>query len=201
MTEDRWERDEPSIVAAIEEEQQIGLSRIEMDKTIRGTQGTGDDQWFTPDTPLWPIITLARAVLGGIDLDPASHELAQETVQAERYFTADDDGLSHEWHGRVWLNPPYSQPLIENFVSKMVTERLASHVTAAIMLTHNYSDTAWFHEAATVADAICFTRGRVKFVSPDGEPCAPTQGQALFYFGNDVEKFTTCFRSIGFVKS
>jgi hypothetical protein len=99
----------------------------------------------------------------------------------------------------VWLNPPYAQPLIAQFVSKMVIERMASHVTAAIMLTHNYTDTAWFHEAANTADAICFTRGRVKFYEPDGGVAAPTQGQAFFYFGDDVKLFSKKFKSVGFV--
>ena len=162
---------------------------------VRGTQGTGENEWFTPAE----YIERARTVLGGIDLDPATHDAAQEVVKAEKYFTKEDDGLSLDWHGRVWLNPPYAQPLIAQFVSKMVAERLASHVTAAIMLTHNYTDTEWFHEAATTADAICFTRGRVKFYSPDGAVAAPTQGQAFFYFGSNVRLFTAQFKSVGFV--
>jgi phage N-6-adenine-methyltransferase len=171
------------------------LSRLAWGHNTRGTEGTGENEWFTPAE----YIELARAVLGGIDLDPATHEQAQETIKAAHYFTKDDDGLAHEWHGRVWLNPPYAQPDIALFVSKMVTERLAAHVSAAIMLTHNYTDTAWFQEAATTADAICFTRGRVKFYEPEGKTAAPTQGQAFFYFGNDVELFASRFCTIGFV--
>ena len=55
----------------------------------------------------------------------------------------------------------------------METER----PTTAIMLTHNYSDTAWFQDAAALADAICFTRGRVRFVDPDGEFASPSQAR------------------------
>ena len=29
------------------------------------------------------------------------------------------DGLSLKWEGRVWLKPPYSRPLIEQFVRKL----------------------------------------------------------------------------------
>jgi hypothetical protein len=99
----------------------------------------------------------------------------------------------------VWLNPPYAQPLIAEFVSKMIVERAVRRVTAAIMLTHNYTDTAWFHEAASCADAICFTRGRIKFYDDEGNIAAPTQGQAFFYFGEEVASFADRFTSIGFV--
>ena len=156
---------------------------------------SGDNEWYTPTE----YIEAARQVLGGIDLDPASNDSAQELVRAERYFTKMDNGLKREWRGRVWLNPPYAQPLIMDFVSKMVTERRAGRVTSAVMLTNNSADTAWFHEAARTADAFCLTRGRIKFYKSDGETSAPTQGQTFFYFGNDVEAFTRHFQEIGFV--
>lgn len=162
---------------------------------VRGTQGTGENEWFTPPE----FVEAAREVLGAIDLDPATHKQAQRTIQAAKFFTEEQDGLAHEWHGRVWLNPPYAQPAIANFVTKMCAERNARHVTAAIMLTHNYTDTEWFHDAAETADAICFTRGRIRFFKPDGTIAAPTQGQAFFYFGGDVPRFAARFRSIGFV--
>jgi phage N-6-adenine-methyltransferase len=162
---------------------------------VRGTTGTGENEWFTPAEH----IERARQVLGDIDLDPATHELAQHSVRAARYFTKEDDGLRHEWHGRVWLNPPYAQPLIAEFTGKMCVEQAAGRVTAAIMLTHNYTDTAWFQRAAACANAICFTRGRVKFYEPDGAIAAPTQGQAFFYFGGDGERFADLFSEIGFV--
>lgn len=158
-------------------------------------EGTGENEWYTPAE----YIEMARDVLGDIDLDPASSDVAQQWIRAEQYFSKADDGLAKQWHGRVWLNPPYAQPFIAQFASKMVGERLSGRVSAAVMLTHNYTDTGWFHELAAVADAICFTRGRIKFVDEDGEPCAPTQGQAFFYFGNAVAKFAETFTDIGFV--
>jgi phage N-6-adenine-methyltransferase len=161
----------------------------------RGASGTGENEWYTPDEYL----DAARDVLGAIDLDPASSDAAQAMVKAARHFTKADDGLAQEWEGRVWLNPPYAQPDIANFVSKMVGECTHGGVTAAIMLTHNYTDTSWFHEAAGIADAICFTRGRVKFYDAAGTIAAPTQGQAFFYFGPDVDRFASRFARVGFV--
>jgi ParB family chromosome partitioning protein len=162
---------------------------------VRGTQGTGDNEWFTPEE----YISLARHVLGEIDLDPATHQGAQNVVKASKYFTKTEDGLSQQWHGRVWLNPPYAQPWIQLFVMKLLTERQHGNVSAAIMLTHNYTDTTWFQAALAITDALCFTRGRVKFYEPNGNIAAPTQGQAFFYFGLDPKRFAQTFSQIGSV--
>ncbi len=156
---------------------------------------SGNNEWYTPAKYL----DAARDVLGKIDIDPASSEAAQKNVRATKYYSPENDGLVQEWHGRVWLNPPYAQPLITEFVSKMAIEWRAGHVQAAIMLTHNYTDTAFFHLAATSCTAICFTRGRIQFEDTKGERASPTQGQAFFYFGDDVEAFTRRFKEIGFV--
>lgn len=162
---------------------------------VRGTQGTGENEWYTPDEHL----ELVRQVLGTIELDPASSENANRIVKAQHYFDQEDDALTRDWHGKVWLNPPYAQPLIQQFVEKLVAEYTGNRVTEAILLTHNYTDTNWFHTAASAAAATCFTRGRIKFYQPDGTIAAPTQGQAFSYFGENVNKFAEVFEPIGFV--
>lgn len=164
-------------------------------KHVRGTFGTGENEWYTPGQH----IELARQVLGTIELDPASSHVANQTVKAERFFSQETNGLEKEWAGNVWLNPPYAQPAIAQFADKMVAEWQSGRVAAAIVLTHNYTDTAWFQTLARAAAAICFTRGRVRFVSPAGELAAPTQGQAFFYFGPETDIFADVFGQIGFV--
>lgn len=156
-------------------------------------QGTGENEWYTPAEH----IDAAYDVMGCIDLDPASSEVANRTVLASKIFTLEDDGLAQEWHGRVWMNPPYAQPWIARFSEKLVTEFEAGRVTEAIALTHNYTDTAWFHGMAKAANAICFTRGRIGFLSPEGKRAAPTQGQAFFYFGDNVAGFAEAFGGFG----
>jgi phage N-6-adenine-methyltransferase len=158
--------------------------------------GTGENEWYTPPDVLEDV----RAVLGEIDLDPASSERAQGQVSAARYFSIEDNALLREWGGRVYLNPPYSQPAIDRFTAKLVEEYRAGRVTEAVMLTHNYTDTRWFHTAEAEAAAICFTRGRIRFISPSGELAAPTQGQAFFYYGPRVERFIGVFQRRGFVR-
>lgn len=159
-------------------------------------EGSGENEWFTP----LDYIAAARDVMGEIDLDPATHPIAQETVQAINHFTRADDGLIRPWHGRVWLNPPYAQPFIAQFIEKLVTEVTDRRVEQAILLTHNYTDTGWFHHAEGAADLLCFTRGRIKFLDTDGDDCAPTQGQAFFYYGAEIGRFREIFSQFGFVR-
>jgi ParB family chromosome partitioning protein len=185
--------EEQEVVAAAEPEQMREVAR-EVIHNHRA-QGTGENEWYTPQE----YVDAARKVMGAIDLDPASSELAQQTIKAGSFYSMDDDGLRHEWSGRVWLNPPYSQPAIHEFMQKAVDEFKAGNMTECIALTHNYTDTKWFHLAAEHAAAICFTRGRIAFVSPDGKKAAPTQGQAFFYFGGRIDAFAAEFSRFGFV--
>ncbi|HMF07231.1 MAG TPA: DNA N-6-adenine-methyltransferase [Methylocella sp.] len=163
-------------------------------ENVRGTMGTGNNEWFTPPEYL----VLVREVLGEIDLDPASSAEAQKIVRAKQFFDKGTDGLKQEWHGRVFLNPPYGRSLIGLFTAKLAAEWKAGRIESAITLTHNYTDPFWFqNDLVPSASAICFTCGRIEFLGdhvPD-----PTQGQAFCYLGQDVDLFGEVFTSIGFV--
>src|SRR5262245_40795297 len=150
---------------------------------------SGEVEWYTPAE----YIEMARRVLGNIDLDPASSPVANEVVCAARFFSSDTNGLEQQWDGRVWMNPPYAQPLISKFADKLVEEYLAGRVTAAIVLTNDCTDTGWFHALAAPSSALCFIRGRIRFLSSDGEKGTPTQGQTFFYFGQDIDIFADVF--------
>ena len=158
--------------------------------------GTGENDWHTP----LKYINAAREVMGVIDLDPASSDEAQIKIDAERYFTPKHDGLTGKWGGRIWLNPPYSQPLIAQFIEKLIAEYKAGNVKEAIVLTHNYTDTVWFHSAESAAALICFTSGRIPFESVRGEIAQPTQGQVFFYYGKNSDKFKNVFSAYGFIR-
>lgn len=70
----------------------------------RINQNSGDVEYYTP---AW-VTDAAGRVMGGIDLDPASCEVANTMyVGAARYFTVADNGLSLPWVGRVWMNHPF----------------------------------------------------------------------------------------------
>jgi len=96
------------------------------------------------------IVEAARRVMGGIDLDPASSSIANQTVQAARFFSASehqitgisDDGLPvyfihwggllEEWHGRVWMNHPFGAPerQCSPNCSKRACQRRGFHLAA-----------------------------------------------------------------------
>ncbi len=71
------------------------------------------------------------------------------------------------------------------------------NVTGAILLTNNNTDTKWWHRASQLAQAVCFTAGRINFYKSDGSETQPTNGQTFFYFGPDVSSFTDSFSEHG----
>jgi ParB family chromosome partitioning protein len=182
-------------IAKADEIKQLVISQFRPALRGGGSRRRKQNEWYTPPQ----YIALARAVLGDIDCDPASTEQANKTIKALEYFDKQRNGLIQFWKGRVWLNPPYSRPLINKFICKLLMEWDAGRITECIALTHNYTDTGWFQDAASVADAICFTQGRIKFHEPSGRPASPTQGQAFFYFGPKIEMFKDIFGRVGLV--
>lgn len=152
---------------------------------------SGNNEWYTPKE----FIEAATAVMGGIDLDPASSEIANKTVNAKQFYTVEDNGLEKPWFGNVWLNPPYASDLIGKFADKLVDE--LKHIKQAIVLVNNATETEWFYTMVVQATAVCFPRSRVRFVTPDGTTGAPLQGQAILYFGPDVNRFINVFDEKG----
>lgn len=164
------------------------------EKAAHVSHATGEHEWYTPS----PYLEAARKVLGAIDLDPASSDVAQENVKAKRYYTLQDDGLAQDWSGRVWLNPPYAADVIGKFTDKLAQHFAAKDVTAAILLTNNATETGWFSTVARIASAVCFPFGRISYLDKSGKPAnTPLQGQSLLYFGENSDKFCKTFASLG----
>jgi phage N-6-adenine-methyltransferase len=134
--------------------------------------------------------------MGSIDLDPASSDVANKTVMATEFYNEDDDGLTKDWYGNVWLNPPYSQPQISKFSDAVVAKR--GQYESAVVLVNNATETQWLQQMMNVCDAMCFIHGRIKFLDVNGVASgAPLQGQCVLYFGKQVDAFITQFKGFG----
>lgn len=153
---------------------------------------SNSNEWYTPPE----YIEAARRVLGEIDLDPASCEEANKVVRAKRYYTAEDDGLQHDWSGRVWLNPPYGG-LTAKFVTKLVEQYKAGITQEAILLVNAHAtDTDWFQLLWDYV--LCFTNHRINFYSPGGRKGnGSTHGSVFVYFGQNQKIFAKEFSCFG----
>lgn len=184
----------PEVVAAKEAMDASGKVDPAYRAVTRHVVQTGSSEWYTPA----PIIASARAVLGEIDLDPASSPVANETVRATEFFDEKADGLLQHWAGRVWLNPPYASGMVEPFVGRLKTFIESSDIQAAVLLVNNATETGWFQSIAPLASAGCFPRGRIRFNGPDGKPVGQAlQGQVILYFGDEDGLFTEEFKQHG----
>ena len=158
------------------------------------SHNSGNNEWYTPKE----IIVAARDVMGSIDLDPASSEIANKVIQASIFYTIDDDGLSQNWKGNIWLNPPYSQPLIQQFCELLSNQFDNKQINQACVLVNNATETVFFQRMMESASAICFPSGRVKFIDSSGKASgAPLQGQAILYFGSNTHQFVEKFSQFG----
>ena len=154
---------------------------------------SGNNEWYTPSN----IIEAARTAMGSIDVDPASNDIAQQTVKAGTYYTAETNGLDKEWAGNVWLNPPYASDLIGKFIDKLVSEK--KNYNQAVVLVNNATETEWFNKIVSISSMVCFPKSRVKFYMPDGKTGAPLQGQAILYIGDNTDRFYEAYKEIGWV--
>ena len=82
---------------------------------------------------------MAREVLGGIDLDPASNDYAQTSIKAKTYYTKQKDGLKEPWFGRIWCNPPYGSPevrlLARTFLENAIPSSMVAKASLVIKLS------------------------------------------------------------------
>lgn len=88
-------------------------------------------EWFTPR----PFVEAAREVLGGIDLDPASHAEANRIVRARRFYDERANGLRRPWSGRVFLNPPGG--LVAEFWHRLIDAWEAGSIVGAIWIGYS----------------------------------------------------------------
>jgi hypothetical protein len=104
------------------------------------------DIWLTP-------LELIKRI-GEYDYDPCpfpNHKTAKVLEQ--------HDGLSSNWLGKVWLNPPYSE-------AEIWLNKLAEHGYGSALVFAR-TGSKWIQPIMQRADNIVFIKGRISFMRPD----------------------------------
>ncbi len=207
-------------------------------------QNSGNKEYYSPR----PLVEAACATMGGIDLDPASSERANtHIVKASKFYSrpayltvgfspdliegdpirnyVDKGGLSHKWHGRVWMNHPFGSserackpncdlkrckkrgwhsatdlPGNKEWIAHVVAEYEAGRIEQACILTYMSFSETWFKPLKPYP--VCLINGRVNYLDPETlEPIdGATKGSCVTYLGSRVQEFADEFSRFGEVK-
>lgn len=139
------------------------------------------EEWYTPPDVLEPVI----ALLGAIDVDPCSNSHENPNVPATTIYTEEDDGLSQDWNGRVFMNPPYGRE-VAVWVEKALMEIGSGNVTEAIFLVASRTDTEWFNLLAERCEAWVTVKKRLHFSGHKNG--APFPSAVLWYHDGSTDK-------------
>jgi len=154
--------------------------------------------YFTPPD----IVRRASDAMGGIDLDAASHFIAnrrfhQNGVAIGDFFHVNKSAFTHDWHGKVWLNPPYGDN--ERWFRRAEEMLDAGLVEQLCMLSPAHAFTT------KVAQAMVRRSSAAVLLSPTPEffnPADPTKTgtnlpHVIFYWGPRVAEFLGALGDIG----
>ena len=168
-------------------------------------------EWYTPPS----ILQLVRQVFveGVIDLDPCSSAPAQSVVRARHCYTAADDGLSRDWFGRVFVNPPFGvlggKSQQGQFLSKGIAAYESGQASELLFLLNAAVGYAWFAPALKYPHV--FLHSLVAFQSltetnHDGKSCsvltplsANPHGSIVVYLGRNTDTFCKVFSQIAMI--
>ena len=114
---------------------------------------SASDDWATPQD----FFDKMSSVWGPFDLDVCA---SPGNAKCRRFFTKEDNGLSKDWLGRCWMNPPYGRA-IGAWMKKAYEESLRG-AQVVVCLVPARTDTAWWHDYAAKGQ-VTFIRGRIKF--------------------------------------
>lgn len=129
------------------------------------------DEYYTPKEII--------EALGHFDLDPASPKNPRWCT-ADVMFTKEDDGLKKTWTGRVFLNPPYSQPLFGLFM-----ERMAHHGNGIALVVPKLGSKIFREYVFPFCSALYLLQDRIKFYDQDWiQQKSPICQSLLIAYGN-----------------
>lgn len=144
-------------------------------------------EWYTPQD----IIEYVLKLFGEIDTDPCSNSHEDPNVPAKTIFTKEDNGLSKEWYGKLYLNPPYGTE-IGKWIVKLLQEHKDGRVEESISLLPGRIDTSWFQPL--YEHLMCNVRGRIQFSNAQYSAPFPS---IIVYIGKRKDEFIDVFQKVG----
>lgn len=191
-------------------------SRIEPVSNFAARHSMDTPEWYTPST----IVEPARRVFDGvIDLDPASHEEANRTVKAERYYTEQDNGLIQPWDGSSFVNPPGG--LVNEFWHKWCVEWLSGRMREGIWVGYSLEQLQTLQNINAKLlpwdFAVCYPRKRIAFIENEAKRAVrvekllkqgkepnkksqPSHANYIVYAGKNTSAFFSEFAPLGRVE-
>lgn len=103
----------------------------------------------------------------------------QWNAQCERYFSPDTDGLSQQWVGVCWCNPPFDKTRAQ-WLRKAWQSAQTGATVVVLMPFTIFADTLWWHSYGLRSSEIRFIRQRPTFVDSNGAKASMRCGVVVF---------------------
>lgn len=157
-------------------------------------QKSGVQDYFTPPE----IVNAAREAMGDIDLDAASHPLANRVHKINDYFHTGRSAFDNDWYGRVWLNPPYGN-------NAPWFERIAHFVDTGELEQLCMLSPMWAFQTRIARPVMERSSGLI-LLSPtpkfwgnkDPDKVGANHPHGVIYVGPDAQRFHNAFDRFGF---
>ena len=127
---------------------------------------TSDDYY----TPKWVFDKLNIT----FDLDVAAPTGGCHWIPAKHHYDQETNGLTSDWYGNVFMNPPFSKP--KPWVHKFINHKLGIAILPS-------SNGKWFNEIWDSAEAITIFDSNIKFHSPNKQLLSIPTRTFMFAFG------------------
>ena len=155
-------------------------------KALTATTGNRTDKWNTPPEFVADVVKF----FGTIDLDPCSNSEGNPNVPANNYYNEDTNGLAHDWHGKVFMNHPYSNS--KEWIPYAALQYESGNAEELVLLIKLDISTKWWQSVCKYP-WIAINK-RMKF--GDGKGASPFQS-AIIYLGKDLDRFNKVFGKYG----
>ena len=155
-------------------------------QALTASTGNRTDKWNTPIEFVGDVVKF----FGTIDLDPCSNSEGNPNVPALNYYNEQTNGLAHDWHGKVFMNHPYSDS--KTWIPYAASQYRSGNVEEMILLIKLDVSTKWWQSISEYPWIAVNTR--LRFGS--AKSAAPFQS-AIIYLGNNLSKFSEVFGKYG----